>query len=139
MLAALKRHFRRRKLAFAVVAVPCALKIRYAAQPSYTASQIRQTIEDLRIRRELSAYAFAACCSEEQFGKALPDHTPGDYVRFRNELVDTFEIAASNFTCDHLRSLRHAPRSNRWATLRDGQQGKLGGGVHYDETMMQRD
>jgi hypothetical protein len=139
MLAMLKRHFRRRELAFAVVDVPRALKIRYAGQPSYTASQVRRTVEDLRIHRELNAYAFAACCSEEQFSKALPDRPPGDYVRLRNELVDSFEIGASNFTCDHLRSLKHVPRSNRWATLGDGQQGTLGGGVHYDETMMQRD
>jgi hypothetical protein len=135
----LKRHFRRRKLAFAVVAVPRALKVRYAAQPTYTASQVRRTVEGLRIRRELTAYAFAACCTEEQFSKALPDHTPEDYVRLRNELLDTFNIEASNFTCDHLRSLKHVPRSNRWATVGDGQQGTLGGGVHYNETMMQKD
>jgi hypothetical protein len=139
MFAVLKRHLRRRKLAFAVVAIPRALKARYAGQPSYTASQVRRTVEALRIRRELSAYAFAACCSEEEFRKALQDRAAGDYGRLRNELLDTFEIGVSNFTCDHLRSLKHVPGSNRWATLGDGQQGTLGGGVHYNETMMDRD
>jgi hypothetical protein len=139
MFAVLKRHFRRRKLAFVVVAVPRALKTGYGAQPSYTAPQVRRTIEDLRIRRDLSAYAFAACCSEEEFSKALPDRAPGDYLRLRNELVDTFEIGTADFTCDNLRSLKYVPRSNRWATLGDGQQGTLGGGVHYNETMMQKD
>jgi hypothetical protein len=138
MLAALKRYLRKRKLAFALP-LSHALQSRYGGQPSYTAGQVRRTVEDLRVRREMGPYAFAACCSKEEFSKALPDRAPADYERLRSELVDTLEISTSNFTCDHLRSLKHVPGSNRWALIWDGQQGTYGGGVHYNETMIGRD
>jgi hypothetical protein len=52
--------------------------------------------------------------------------------------MDIFEISASNFTCDDLRSLKRVPGSNRWAVIGDGQQGTYGGGVPYNETMIGR-
>jgi hypothetical protein len=139
MFAILKRWLRKRKLAFVASAVPAALKGRYGGHPSYTAGQVRRTVEDLRVRREIAAHAFAACCNKEEFNKALPERAPGDYERLRSELVDTFEISTSTFTCDHLRSLKDVPRSNRWAIIGDGQQGTYGGGVQYNETMIGRD
>lgn len=138
MLAVLKRYFRRRKFAFALP-LSRTLQIRYGGQPVYTAGQVRRTVEDLRVRREMAPYAFAACCNKEEFGKALPDRAPADYERLRSELVDTFDISTSNFTCEHLRSLKHVPGSNRWALIGDGQQGTYGGGVQYNETSIGRD
>jgi hypothetical protein len=138
MLAGLKHYFRKRKLAFAPQ-LSHTLQRRYGGQPSYTASQVRRTVDDLRVRREMGPYAFAACCNKNEFSKALPDRVPADYERLRSELVDTFEISTSDFTCDHLRSLKHVPGSNRWAVIGDGQQGTYGGGMQYNETLIGRD
>ena len=47
MLETVRRYFRRRKLAFAVGAVPALLKRRYGGLETYTAGQLRRTVEDL--------------------------------------------------------------------------------------------
>ena len=134
MLAVLKRYFRKRKLAF-VWPLSHTLQRRYGGQPSYTAGQVRRTVEDLRVRREMGPYAFAACCDKKEFKTALPDHAPADYDRLRSEIEDTFAISTSNFTCDHLRSLKRVPGRNRWAVIGDS----LGGGVQYNETVIGSD
>ncbi len=116
MLGLLRRYFKRRRLAAVVAGVPAVLKRKYGGQDAYSAAQVLRSAETLKLRRPVSDYALAACCSATEFADALKHQKTGGYTALRAELAVLYAIDRPDFNCAHLRKLRDVPRSSQWTT-----------------------
>lgn len=102
MLAFLRRHFARRRLKPVVNILPRRLANAFGTSEHYTYLQARRAISDLRLRKSLEPYAFAAACPLQELAKGNVPFTAGEYMRMRIELADLFGLPDANFTVKHL-------------------------------------
>ena len=131
MLRLLRRYLRRRRLGPVVGTLPGLLNKSFGPGETYTPAQVRRCLERMRLGGEARAFAFAACCTEVDYLAELRGKTPADYARMRAELAALFDIWPAEFTCEHLRRLRHLPASSRWTPLTTTElTGMDGGGSH---------
>jgi hypothetical protein len=109
-----KKHQARRRLAPVVGRLPYQLGQYYGFGRHYTVGQVRMAAKAVKLSRQMQAYAFAACCSADEFARMTPLPASDDYQRLRSELVALYEIPKPTFDCTDLLRLSTVPRSSQW-------------------------
>ena len=112
MLSLLKRYLARRRLRPIVSRLPGRLAKLFACTDHCTSGQARRVITDLRLRKSIEPYAYAAVCTFADVESSGIAMSAEDYRRLRAELADLFDIARPNFTIRDLLSTpysRHEP------------------------------
>jgi hypothetical protein len=108
MLSFLRRYLARRRLRPVVSQLPRRLAMLFACTDYCTVGQARRAISDLRLKKSIETYAYAAVCRFPDVEGAGIVMSADDYQRLRAELTDLFHIARPNFTIRDLLSTPHS-------------------------------
>lgn len=111
MLAFLNRQLARRRLKPVVSSLPRRLRRAFGPAESYTFLQAKRAISDLRLRKSLEPYAYAAACKLEELQRSNFPLSEHDYRRLRAELVDFFDLRGFGFTVMNLLATPYAKHS----------------------------